>query len=212
MGRGLRGDVNRLAGQSGLRVLKTPGLRKQPLTPESIPGSRLRGMMETRGSGGSHRSGDLARKAGVSVDTLRHYERRGLLATPRRLPNGYRLYPSEALDRVLLIQRALSVGFTLEELTKFLRSRAAGKPPCREVRSLAAKRLRDVEHQLEELARFRDVLRRLIENWDIRLAKTGEAAPAGLLESLAPGCEGRVGASYLAGLRFSRRLGKKEKK
>ena len=95
-----------------------------------------------------HRSGEIARNAGVSVDTLRHYERRGLLPKPRRLDNGYRIYPPEALERVLLIQRALSVGFTLDELEKLLRARDRGHPPCLEVRSIAARRLREVEQQL----------------------------------------------------------------
>lgn len=97
------------------------------------------------------RSGELARAAGVSSDTLRHYERRGLLPRPRRLGNGYRAYPPEALDRVVLIQRALSVGFTLDELARFLRARARGAPPCREVRALAAEKLREIDRRLEEL-------------------------------------------------------------
>jgi DNA-binding transcriptional MerR regulator len=61
------------------------------------------------------RSGELAQLAGVSPDTLRHYERKGLLAAPHRSPNGYREYPASALDRVRLIRRALAVGFTLSD-------------------------------------------------------------------------------------------------
>ena len=80
------------------------------------------------------RSGEVARRAGVSADTLRHYEQRGLLRKPRRLANGYRAYPPEALDRVLLIQRALAVGFTLDELAEILRDRDGGRPPCRKGR------------------------------------------------------------------------------
>ena len=63
-------------------------------------------MAETRAFPG-FRSGEVARRTGVSADTLRHYERRGLLAKPRRRANGYRVYPPAAVDRVLLIQRAL---------------------------------------------------------------------------------------------------------
>src|SRR5207247_8757529 len=61
------------------------------------------------------RSGDLARLAGVSTDTLRHYERKGLLARPRRSANGYREYPASALDRVRLVRHALGIGCTLSD-------------------------------------------------------------------------------------------------
>jgi DNA-binding transcriptional MerR regulator len=68
----------------------------------------------------SMRAGELARTAGVSTDTLRHYERKGVLQRPRRAANGYRQYPPEALDRVLLVRRALGVGFTRAELARVL--------------------------------------------------------------------------------------------
>lgn len=131
------------------------------------------------------RSGELARRAGVSADTLVNYERKGLLAPPRRLPNGYRDYPPEALSRVVLIQRALSVGFTLAELSRILRARDRGQPPCREVRTLAVRKLAEVEAQLANLERFREVLRGLIADWDARLAGTRPREAAHLLESLA---------------------------
>nr|MDQ5839375.1 MerR family transcriptional regulator [Acidobacteriota bacterium] len=82
------------------------------------------------------RAGELARAAGVSTDTLRHYERKGVLACPRRSANGYREYPADALARVRLVRRALAVGFTLDELARILRARERGVAPCREVREL----------------------------------------------------------------------------
>src|ERR1700760_5028296 len=87
------------------------------------------------------RRGSLAREAGVSPDTLRHYERKGVLPKPRRSPNGYREYPPEALARVLLVRRALAFGFTLDELARLLRARDRGGSPCREGRALAASQL-----------------------------------------------------------------------
>jgi len=116
---------------------------------------------ETRAAAG-FRSGEIARRAGVSADTLAHYERKCLLARPRRLPNGYRVYPPEALERVLLIQRALAVGFSLAELARLLRARDRGHPPCREVRDLARQKLSDVGQQLEDLARFREALQGIV--------------------------------------------------
>jgi DNA-binding transcriptional MerR regulator len=83
------------------------------------------------------RSGDLARAAGVSADTLRHYERLGILKRPPRTEGGYRSYPPEALDRVHLIRNALASGFTLRELTTILRVRDAGGAPCQQVAELA---------------------------------------------------------------------------
>jgi DNA-binding transcriptional MerR regulator len=75
-------------------------------------------------------SGELADLAGVSRDTLRHYERKGVLPRPLRSQNSYRQYPPEALQRVQLVRRALSVGFTLDELAKVLKVRDGGGAPC----------------------------------------------------------------------------------
>ena len=131
------------------------------------------------------RAGELARAAGVSTDTLRHYERKGVLARPRRSANGYREYPAESLARVRLVRRALSVGFTLDELAQILRARERGVAPCREVREMAARKLADVEERLRELAAVREELREVLADWDSRLSKTKPGERAGLLESLA---------------------------
>jgi DNA-binding transcriptional MerR regulator len=141
------------------------------------------------------RAGELAKAAGVSSDTLHHYERKGVLAAPRRSSNGYREYPIGALDRVRLVRQALAVGFTLDELALILKARDEGNAPCREVRSLAATKLSDVEVRLRELISLRDILRVTLKDWDTRLAKTAAGHRAGLLESLA--------ASGLAGTKHN---------
>ena len=79
-------------------------------------------------------AGQLARLSFVSTDSLRHYERVGVLPKPRRTPAGYRQYPPEAVARVRMIRRALALGFTLRELARVLRVREKGGAPCREVR------------------------------------------------------------------------------
>ena len=76
------------------------------------------------------RSGELAQRSGVSTDTLRHYERMGLLARPQRTLGGYRAYEPQALDRVLVVRRALSIGFSLCELAAIFRIRDCGGAPC----------------------------------------------------------------------------------
>ena len=133
------------------------------------------------------RSGELARLAGVSTDTLRHYERKGVLARPRRAANGYRQYPPGALARVLLVRRALAVGFTLDELARVLSVRDGGAAPCKEVRALAATKLAEVEERLAQLVELRDELRATLKDWDGRLAQTTDGGRASLLESLAAG-------------------------
>jgi len=129
-------------------------------------------------------SGELADLAGVSRDTLRHYERKGVLPRPLRGHNAYRQYPPEALQRVQLVRRALSVGFTLDELAKVLKVRDAGGAPCEEVRKLAAQKLLNVQDQLRELTKLRDDLQETLREWDARLAHRTNGKRANLLESL----------------------------
>lgn len=138
-------------------------------------------------------AGELAREAGVSTDTLRHYEAKGVIKRPPRRANGYRLYPSETLPRVLLVRRALVIGFTLDELAEILRVRERGGAPCRRVRALAADKLAGVEQRLAELTSLRDELRATLRSWDARLAKTPSHRRSGLLENLnlSPGPEPR---------------------
>jgi len=130
------------------------------------------------------RSGELAQLSGVSTDTLRHYERIGVLAKAPRTKSGYRQYPPSALDRVRLVRRAISVGFTLEELARVLRIRDKGGAPCRQVRDLALLKLEEVERRLEELVLVRDHLQMLLKDWDDRLARAAPGQRAGLLDSL----------------------------
>jgi MerR family transcriptional regulator, mercuric resistance operon regulatory protein len=133
------------------------------------------------------RSGELARMAGASTDTLRHYERMGLMALPQRTESGYRRYPPEALARVKMIRQALAVGFSLPELARFLQVRARGGVPCREVRALAALKLKEMDRQLVDLKAMRDRIRSLLKEWDARLASTPKGGRAGLLETLTSG-------------------------
>jgi DNA-binding transcriptional MerR regulator len=154
------------------------------------------------------RSGELAAAAGVSQDTLRHYEKAGLLPAPKRLPNGYRAYPTEALGLVLLVQRGLAIGFSLDELGLFLKARRAGSPPCRKVHALAVERLADLERQIESLGRFRDEFRGILTEWESRLAGTPAGSPARLLESLTS-LPAAAEAGALRGMRFVNQRRKK---
>ena len=141
--------------------------------------------MALRGAGTSMSAGELAKAAGVSTDTLRHYERKGVLRRPPRAANGYRRYPPEALARVLLVRRAIAFGFTLDELARVLSARDRGAAPCKEVRALAAAKLEEAEERLAQLIELHNELRATLKDWDGRLSKTRDDARAGLLESLA---------------------------
>lgn len=130
------------------------------------------------------RSGQLARLCGVSSDTLRHYERKGVLPAPRRLANGYREYLASAPLRVRTVRAALALGFTLDELAEVLGERERGGAPCRRVRELAADKLAAGEARLADLERLLDSLRQLLAEWDRRLAATPDGRRAGLLDVL----------------------------
>jgi DNA-binding transcriptional MerR regulator len=150
-------------------------------------------------------AGELAKAAGVSTDTLRHYERKGVLPRPRRAANGYRQYPPEALDRVRLVRRALAVGFTLDELAPVLSVRDRGAAPCRQVRELAAAKLAEVEERLTQMIELRDELRTTLKEWDGRLAETPDGRRAGLLEALAAENGRAGGGATKIGLRRKRK-------
>jgi DNA-binding transcriptional MerR regulator len=128
----------------------------------------------------------LARQAKISVDTLRHYERIGLLAAPPRTLGGYREYPAPALQRVILIQRSLSLGFSLKELRDILRERDKGGAPCHRVAALARTNLSQLDAQVRELQALRRRMAIIIRDWDARLAKTPKGRQARLLERLPP--------------------------
>jgi DNA-binding transcriptional MerR regulator len=132
----------------------------QCLTLERIPGSTLlSGDRMTRVK--VYRSGELARLAGVSTDTLRHYERIGVLARPPRASNGYRVYSAASLNRVLVLQSALRAGFSLAELARILGRREHGGAPCRMVHSLARQKIRSLDEQILRLQELKAFLAKL---------------------------------------------------
>jgi DNA-binding transcriptional MerR regulator len=126
----------------------------------------------------------VARVTGVSPDTLRHYERRGLLPKPARTSAGYRRYAASTVTRVELIQRALVIGFSLDELGRVLAERDRGGAPCRKVLGLVKDRLAALEQQLTELTALRGELVALASDWERQLAATPDGRPAKLLENL----------------------------
>ena len=138
----------------------------------------------SHGAAGPLRSAQLARLAGVSADTLRLYERKGLLPKATRSPNGYREYPAEVEKRVRLVRRAVALGFTLDELAGIVKVRDRGGVPCRAVRALAAEKLALLEARAAEIEEACDRLRGVLTRWDALLASTPGGARAALLDAL----------------------------
>jgi DNA-binding transcriptional MerR regulator len=130
------------------------------------------------------RIGEMARLAGVSPDTIRHYEKIGVLPHPQRTNSGYRQFSAANLDRVRLIRHALAMGFSLAELKQVLCIRDAGEAPCRRVRALARVKLRHVREEIAELTLLRDRMEEILRSWNRKLSRTPRGARAELLESL----------------------------
>lgn len=105
--------------------------------------------------------GKLASAAEVGIDTVRFYERAGLLKAPERTPAGYRIYAASDSARLRFIRRAKALGFSLAEIAELLRLNDGGGRRGT-VRALAGQRLQEIEQKLSELGRMRDTLRHLI--------------------------------------------------
>lgn len=110
------------------------------------------------------RIGQLAAEAGVNVETIRYYERRGLLGEPARRPSGYRQYEPEAVRRVRFVKRAQQLGFTLTEIEELLRLREDQTSRCEEVRAAALAKLGDIEEKIRSLRAIKRALGVLVSS------------------------------------------------
>jgi len=135
--------------------------------------------------------GAVARLAGVTPDTIRYYERLGLIPRPLRTPAGYRQYGNGIVDRLTVIRNAQRFGFSLKELAAFLHIRESGGTPCHQVRAAAQRILEAADLQITALVRARREMRRTLQAWDQRLAATPANQQARLLEQLSGGMIGR---------------------
>lgn len=107
--------------------------------------------------------GKVAHDGGVTVDTLRYYEREGLIPAPDRGVNGYRRFSPDTIKRVRFIKRAQDVGFTHKDIKELLSLRADPKASCRDVRNRATQKLRDIEAKIAILERMKSVLATWVE-------------------------------------------------
>jgi MerR family copper efflux transcriptional regulator len=108
--------------------------------------------------------GQLAGRTGVSIDTVRFYERRGLLAKPRRLMSGYRDYSAEVLDRLGFIGEAKRLGFSLSEIGELLSLGVKSTVECGPVTRKAESKLAAINGEIRRLQRLRRALQKMIED------------------------------------------------
>ncbi len=106
--------------------------------------------------------GTLSKMSGVGIETIRYYERRGLLRPVARKSSGYRVFNNESYNILRFLKYAQELGFSLSEIKNLLRLRGAKGSSCEEVQVRASTHLRHVEEKIEKLVRIRDVLSRLI--------------------------------------------------
>jgi DNA-binding transcriptional MerR regulator len=132
----------------------------------------------------ARRIGQLARDSGVSADTIRYYERLGLLPRPARLPNGYREFPDGAVTRLQVIRNAVRFGFPLKDVARFLKIRDGGRAPCDQVREFGQQLLAEMDEKIAELTATRAAMAATLHDWDRRLARAGAGQRAHLLEAV----------------------------
>lgn len=106
--------------------------------------------------------GEVAKLAGVNLQTVHYYERRGLLPRPPRTGSNYRTYPEDAVRRVQFIKRTQELGFTLKEIMELLSLRAAPRTQCADVRDHAEAKVRDIDDKVQALRAMRKALSKLI--------------------------------------------------
>lgn len=106
--------------------------------------------------------GQLARETGVNIETIRFYERRGMIPEPPRLESGYRIFSQKYVERIRFIKRAQILGFTLKEIAELL-AMADGIAECKEIRKFAEGKIRDIENRIRDLRKIRNVLHDLVK-------------------------------------------------
>jgi MerR family mercuric resistance operon transcriptional regulator len=110
--------------------------------------------------------GRLAKEAGVNLETVRYYERRGLLPKPPRSSSGYRLFPTEAARRLRFIRRAQELGFSLKEIGELLSLRVSRRTTSAAIRSRAEAKIADIEEKIGSLESMKKTLQKLTKGCD----------------------------------------------
>lgn len=123
--------------------------------------------------------GQLAKEIGINIETIRYYERRGLIEEPPRYTSGYRAFPPKYVERIRFIKRAQALGFTLREVSELL-ALADGNPACKDIRKFAEEKVEDIETRIHDLQKIKEVLHELIK----KCLSEGKLSSCPIIESL----------------------------
>lgn len=128
----------------------------------------------------SFKIGEVAKLTGVGIETLRFYEKIGLVDRPSRTASGYRVFDATIIDRLAFIKKAQVLGFTLDEIRELIAHKRAGENPCGHVRTKVKSRLAELDERIRQMTFYRDELAAELKQWE----KKGEAAGhvCGLIE------------------------------
>lgn len=126
------------------------------------------------------KTGDLAKRAGMNVETLRYYERKGLIEEPPRRMSGYREYPSDTVQQVRFIKRAQELGFSLREIKDLLSLRVEPGTTCSQVRQRGKKKIAEIQQKIADLQAIETALGKLVASCSGR----GPATRCPILEHL----------------------------
>lgn len=126
--------------------------------------------------------GQVAQRAGVGIETVRFYEREGLLEEPARRDSGYRQYDEDVVARLRFIRRAKELGFSLKEIKELLALRVDPTTTCAEVRSKAQAKIADIEEKIQTLQRMKNVLVKVTKQCSGR----GPTSDCPILEAMEP--------------------------
>lgn len=124
--------------------------------------------------------GKIAKLAGVGVETIRYYQRRGLVEEPRRKDSGYRQYPNDTIARIRFIKRTKELGFSLKEIKELLYLRVDPQTTCEDIKTRAVGKIHEIEVKILELQKMKEALSKLI----ISCERTGKTTECPILDFL----------------------------
>lgn len=128
----------------------------------------------------TYKIGEVSRLTGVGIETLRFYEKSGLLDRPSRTASGYRVYEAPILDRLAFIKKAQVLGFTLDEIRELIAHKRAGENPCSHVRAKVKTRLAELDERIRQMTVYRDELAAELKQWEKKREAAGHVC--GLIE------------------------------
>ncbi len=125
--------------------------------------------------------GDVAKQAQVNIETLRYYERQGIVSKPPRTRSNYRLYPEDTVRRVRFVKHAQELGFSLKEIKGLLSLRATPGTSCQDVQQRATAKINEIDEKILSLQSMQQVLHKLVQQC---VARHGSLSECPVLESL----------------------------